>query len=725
MIKKHYLAFIISLLTSSVFAYTVVPDTSVILNQVTIIDGQDPAKILVKSLIKAYATMDKLKPSNIKRYSRQYSGDYKTIFEQLDLLYFSSEDCYQEVEAYKDYEEERQEFGASIQVGIDLEINHDGFDFNEDQSEGTFGKYPLTSFQNTSWTPLSRSVLSAYYAHPIPGLLVTGALQNYSFSIESEKFIDGRDIIVLNFEPKNDRIGWTGSASINSTELKVESITATIEDIEIKQEFAKGNLWYVHSMLFSWSSGSNHYESEVVAVNVDIQRSVKNKMMVASVPEEQELRNDFWSTFRPKSEALDAWTARQDSLIRYLNSDVYLDSTDAVYNAFHWYEPLVSGVGYRKRSKGTYFYFAPLIGQWNFVGIGGVRWMPSIVAGKRFSNYQSIKLSSNVNYGFLNNDLKGSLDLEYTYAPLHNGSVSFTMGDEYDQITQSIDLAGIFARSNFIRKTFVESYQRYEWINGFYTRLGLEYSQRESIEDLQFAEWTNGLFGARNQPASFETYTVAQLGIEILIRPFQRYYLKGRQKIVLSSKWPDFKFTLKQGIPDILGSDVSFTKYEMLIEDMLRFGKVGTSFYRLGSGGFLNDASTVRFIEHKWFRGGDYFLFTNPLYTYQTLDSTFASPSVYGTGSFMHHFDGWFLNKIPVLRKLKLGTAIGAAFLAIPNENVYHLESFVGLERKVKLWDTPTRFGIYYMLEPQSATPGFKFKLGVDIKDTFRDRWNF
>ena len=724
MIQKHCLAFFISLFTSSVFAYNAVPDTSVILNQVTIIDGQDPAKALVRSLIKVYAKMDRLKPSNLKRYSRQYSGDYKTIFEQLDFLYFSGKDCFQEVEAYKDYEEKRQESGASIQAGIDIDMSP-GFDFNEDQPEGTFGKYPLTSFQNTSWTPLSRSVLSAYYAHPIPGLLVIGALQNYSFSIESEQFIDGRDIIVLNFEPKNDRIGWTGSASINSTEFKVESITATIEDIEIKQEFAKDNLWYVHSMLFSWSSGSNHYESKVVAVNVDIQRSVKNKMMVASVPEEQELRNDFWSTYRPKSEALDAWTARQDSLIRYLNSDVYLDSADAVYNAFHWYEPLVSGVGYRKRSKGTYFYFAPLIGQWNFVGIGGIRWMPSIVVGKRFSNYQSIKLSSNVNYGFLNNDLKGSLDLEYTYAPLHNGSVSFTMGDEYDQITQSIDLAGIFARSNFIRKTFVESYHRYEWINGFYTRLGLEYSQRESIEDLQFADWTNGLFGARNQPASFETYTVAQLGIEILIRPFQRYYLKGRQKIVLSSKWPDFKFTLKQGIPDILGSDVSFTKYEMLIEDMLRFGKVGTSFYRLGSGGFLNDASTVRFIEHKWFRGGDYFLFTNPLYTYQTLDSTFASPSVYGTGSFMHHFDGWFLNKIPVLRKLKLGTAIGAAFLAVPNENVFHLESFVGLERKVKLWDTPTRFGIYYMLEPQSATPGFKFKLGVDIKDTFSDRWNF
>ena len=164
------------------------------------------------------------------------------------------------------------------------------------------------------------------------------------------------------------------------------------------------------------------------------------------------------------------------------------------------------------------------------------------------------------NYGFLNNDLKGSLDVEYTYAPMHNGSISLVVADDYEPITQSVDLAGIFARSNFIRKQTVEAYHRYEWFNGFYTRLGLEYSTRSSIEGLQFAQWTNDLFGARNQPAPFETYTVAQLGIEVLIRPFQRYYLKGRRKIVLSSKWPDFRFTFKQGIPDLFGSDVLIFK---------------------------------------------------------------------------------------------------------------------------------------------------------------------
>ena len=329
------------------------------------------------------------------------------------------------------------------------------------------------------------------------------------------------------------------------------------------------------------------------------------------------------------------------------------------------------------------------------------------------------------NYGFLNNDLKGSLDVEYTYAPMHNGSISLVVADDYEPITQSVDLAGIFARSNFIRKQTVEAYHRYEWFNGFYTRLGLEYSTRSSIEGLQFAQWTNDLFGARNQPAPFESYTVAQLGIEVLIRPFQRYYLKGRRKIVLSSKWPDFRFTFKQGIPDLFGSDVQFSKYEFVVDDMLRFGPLGESFYRFSSGGFLNDPSTVRFIEHKWFRGGDYFLFTHPLYTYQSLEQTFASPSVYLTGSYIHHFDGFFLGKIPGLKKLGLGTSIGATFLSVPDEQINHLESFLGLEKKIKLWDTPTRFGVYYLLQPTDAAAGFRWKMSIDVRDTFKDRWNW
>jgi hypothetical protein len=296
------------------------------------------------------------------------------------------------------------------------------------------------------------------------------------------------------------------------------------------------------------------------------------------------------------------------------------------------------------------------------------------------------------------------------------------IGNDYQQITQSVDLTGLFARSNFIEKTFTEVYHRFEWFNGFYTRLGFEYSKRESIENLDLG---NDIFGSLTPPQPFETYTVGQVSAEILIRPYQRYYLKGRQKIVLSSKWPDFRIVFKQGIPNLLNSDVRYSKYEFIVEDYVPSNRLGFSHYRVASGGFLNDPSTVRFIEYKWFRGGDYFLYTHPLYTFQNLPETFATPEVYFMANATHHFEGYLLNRVPLIRRLKLNVALGASMLTIPSRSLLHLETYIGAERKMKLWDQPVRWGMYYGLLPNDMNPGYRIKMGMDFKDTFLDRWNF
>lgn len=158
---------------------------------------------------------------------------------------------------------------------------------------------------------------------------------------------------------------------------------------------------------------------------------------------------------------------------------------------------------------------------------------------------------------------------------------------------------------------------------------------------------------------------------------------------------------------------------------MVRWGTPGESFYNFVSGGFLNDPASVRFIEYKWFRGGDFLLFTNPLFTMQSLPETFASPEVYVQSFGVHHFDGFLLDRIPLLNRLGLGTAVGFSALYLPTSNFSYLETYVGLERKVKLWDTPTRFGFYYLTSPAEIDPGFRLKIGIDVRDTFRDRWNF
>ena len=716
---KHYLIGLIFISGSILKAQS---DTATMLAPVTIVYNENPALAIIRDAMKSFKVYEARKPENLKMYSAEKFGPQALRFEQVATIYFSNNTTYQEVEAFKDYKETRADFGNSLQVQAQFDLNTD-FNPNENLDKGTFSAYPLSNYQNTSWTPLRRLDNSVITAEAIPGILSPGALYRMNFTLLSEEENELGHQYTISFGPKTGGQGWEGTLVIGGPNFRVYSVNAHYKGISVAQQYHPIGSFYTKR--FTLTYDQSELIQEVLSANSTARPKKNSPLMVAYIPETVNTDLKYWQQYRPEDPAVDAWSRKQDSLIRFLNSDAYLDSADAEYNKFHWYEPLVSGVGYRKRSKGTFFYYSPLIGQWNFVGIGGIRWTPAMMGSKRFSNYQSIKGSVVPNYGFLNDDLKGALDLEYTYSPLHNGSVSLKIGDIYEPITQSVDLAGVFARSNFIRKQTAEMYHRYEWFNGFYTRLGLEYSTRSSIEGLQFAQWTNDLFGTRNEPAPFESYTVAQLGIEILIRPYQRYYLKGRQKIPLSSKWPDFRLLFKQGIPGLFGSDVRFSKYEFIVDDMLRFGAFGESFYRFSSGGFLNDPSLVRFIEYKWFRGGDFFLFTQPLFTYQALPQTFASPSVYFTGTYIHHFDGFILNKMPLVKRLGLGSSIGATFLSVPRENVYHLESYVGLEKKVKLWDTPTRFGVHYLIQPTNAAPGFRWKMSVDIKDTFNDRWNF
>lgn len=698
-----------------------VSDTTVLLPSVTVVYEENEAELLWRQLSEYWPLYQKQSIESAKLYSRQSTSANEVVFEQVSNIYLNKDLYFQEVIAFKDYDWPVADFGNNVDIQASFSFDGD-YDFSQGVDQGTFSKYPYSKFENQCIEPLNRMVDVEYAPSPIAGIMDLNAWSHYTFELVARWESDSSEHATVFFTPRKNRTGWVGQVEVDTRNFRIHQFEGAIGNMEILQQFSSTELFYIDHQKLSWANGSQQVEYWLTEVNRIPSMSDKPRNLVAIIPDQQLQGTDFWAQYRPEDDKLDAWTARQDSIIRYLNSDEYLDSADAVYNEFHWYEPLVSGVGYRKRSAGTHFFYSPLIGQFNAFGVGGWRWTPFAFGTKRFENDQMLSITGRLNYGLTNTDTKGTLGATYTYAPLRNASWTVNVGNDYQQITQSVDLTGLFARSNFIEKTFTEVYHRYEWFNGFYTRLGFEYSKRESIENLDLG---NDIFGSLTPPQPFETYTVGQISAEILIRPYQRYYLKGRRKIVLSSKWPDFRVVFKQGIPNFLNSDVRYSKYEFIVEDYVPSNRLGFSHYRVASGGFLNDPSTVRFIEYKWFRGGDYLLYTHPLYTFQNLPETFATPEVYFMANATHHFEGFLLNKVPLIRRLKLNVAMGASMLTIPSRSLMHLETYVGAERKMKLWDQPVRWGMYYGLLPNDMDPGYRIKIGMDFKDTFLDRWNF
>jgi hypothetical protein len=96
-------------------------------------------------------------------------------------------------------------------------------------------------------------------------------------------------------------------------------------------------------------------------------------------------------------------------------------------------------------------------------------------------------------------------------------------------------------------------------------------------------------------------------------------------------------------------------------------------------------------------------------------------------GHYLHEFNGFLLNKIPLLKKLELREVAGAGFLIAPERNLRYAEVFAGVERVFKWPFAPLakfKVGIYVV---GSAANQFRnpilFKIGVTSWDRKYNKW--
>ena len=197
-------------------------------------------------------------------------------------------------------------------------------------------------------------------------------------------------------------------------------------------------------------------------------------------------------------------------------------------------------------------------------------------------------------------------------------------------------------------------------MNGLYVRSSFDFAARRSIDNLRLEEWANALFGELNQPQPFRPYTVSLLGLEVLYRPGQRYLLRGNRKIALGSPYPDFTLRLQQGVPGLLGGMVGFTSLRFEVSDNWEHPRWGYTRWSAGAGGFLaRNLDSIRFIEHKFFRGSDQALFSNPSNSLQALDSTYNTARPFLEFYGVHHFAHSPLDYVPLIKRLRATPVVG------------------------------------------------------------------
>lgn len=128
----------------------------------------------------------------------------------------------------------------------------------------------------------------------------------------------------------------------------------------------------------------------------------------------------------------------------------------------------------------------------------------------------------------------------------------------------------------------------------------------------------------------------------------EQFWAGHFDRVSLGSKYPIYSFQYTAGIKDVLGSDYSYHKLELEYSHWFYVNPIGFLSYKFRAGRVLGTLPTLLLEAHN---GNETFFYSssgfNVMNRYEFISDTYISWSA------VHHFDGFIMNKIPLMRRLK------------------------------------------------------------------------
>jgi hypothetical protein len=451
-----------------------------------------------------------------------------------------------------------------------------------------------------------------------------------------------------------------------------------------------------------------------------------NNELAVTAKEAYEKDSSFWSQQRTTqlTEEERKFIMAKDSIRDYENRKEYLDSVDGQFNKVTVLKVLWFGIDHRNRELKTQWTLSSIAAMSRPMYIAGPRVAPSFFYFRKWKSERTLDSYTEMSMGILNKDLKGRTWWRYRYDPFHFGTVQMQFSHDFDVIRSFDAISQIYKRDNFIEATELELEHDYEIFNGFYVNVKGSFSERRSLKGYKFLNILDEAI-PNNDPSAFQSYQALIGEVSFNYTPFQKYMREPNRKVLLGSKFPTFYATYQRGIPVLLGSDVNHEFGRVGILQTFKIGTLGTSSYHITSGKFLSSKS-LKEADFRYQRRSDPFWFSNPLYSFQGLDSSLPSKKVYFEAHFVHHDNGAILNKIPFMKKTGIGLVVGVGGLYVKEYDWQHYEMFVGLERNFKLSRRRLRIGIYGVVsDGNHIAPKVSYKISFAMLDDRNMKWNF
>ena len=445
--------------------------------------------------------------------------------------------------------------------------------------------------------------------------------------------------------------------------------------------------------------------------------------------------NSYWLENRqvPLTEEETTNYVKKDSVYKVRNSQVYMDSVDAVSNKFKAIK-LITGYSFKNSFKNKRFNYQGLfnLSSFNFNTVQGYH----IGSGFSYSSYNEEKqkrtiINSDFQYGFSDKRIRPTASFYHKFNNTNDAYFRLSGGNKVNQFNSSEPISGIensvsslFFKNNFMKlyeKEFIEIGTGREVINGLFLNANIAYENRKPVfNTTDFAIIKTDDVYSSNNPLlpnsdalpAFNEHHITKFSLSSRIVFGQKYITRPDGKMNMNEgKYPTLGFTYTKAF---LATSKAY-EYDFL-EARLNYNKTlankGDLELNLKAGTFFG-ADNISFVDYKHFNGnqthvridGQYNSSFNllPYYSQSTNNQYFELHANYND-------NGYFMNKIPLINKLGWNLVGGFHQLATPNIRPYQ-EITVGLDRigfgKLKI------FRVDYVRSFQGNNFGQGFMFGL------------
>lgn len=514
-----------------------------------------------------------------------------------------------------------------------------------------------SSFQEYNFYQHWLNIVGKDFISPI----ADGGRLYYDYDLIDSVYINGFYCYRIDFNPKSPQdLAFTGTMWITKHEYALKQIDATvgksanlnfIEKIKIQQELdptgdqawlpVKNRVLIDVSELTQNTAGmlAKFYTSNKnIVIDKPRDPSFYAQAIVLDDHAYDNKDEEYWDTLRHEP-----LSSTEKSVYRMIdtlqNIPIVKTYTDLILLAVN---------GYYEVGK---FEIGPIMSIASINNIEGFRFQPGFRTTEHFS--KKWMLGMGLGYGFKDEQFKYNLNITRILERKHYTTLSFRTRKDLNRIgvddealaDNYIFLAaqrwGKFRRGYYFDEHRI-NFQR-EFFKGFQQRIAVRYNTFSPA--FNFGYYSNPEDHSRAEE-SFQTSEV------VLEARFARdeLFVQG-QNIRYSlgvTNWPIITATYIHGLKGVFGSDFTYNKTRLSIDQPIRYGILGNGRAKL-TGEYIFEALPYPLLAYHL--GNETAFYTTATYNLMNFGE-FVSDS-YASFQYQHNFEGFLLNRIPLMRKLK------------------------------------------------------------------------